>query len=270
MGCFSFLLVRRSRLSRTGSSPVPRKHRVLSVSQEASNAGLFDRLPFEIRHLIYVYVLGGDLLHLTQTSASNEMGHHAYQLSQPCFHHYHTAGRPSPKYLLCLLKTCRQIYIEASPVIYSTNTFGIFGAHNLPEFCEFSRKIRKDCLDSITSIYINCQADDYVSSTVRVRSSPIERRGNVFLQDWKQTWEILATQMPGLRDLKVRLIRTCFPQLKLALEEDWVKPMLEVRGLRRFGFDLAQGIGSEDSTAEYNEMLEWFQNELQTSMCAPR
>lgn len=262
--------MRRSSSSKKGSSPLPRERRVLSVSQKATNAGLFDRLPFEIRHLIYVYALGGELLHLTRTAASKEMGYHASQLSQPYLHHYHTAGRHSPKHRLCLLKTCRQIYIEASPVIYSANTFGISGAHNLPVFCEFSRKIRKDCLNSITSIYINCQADDYVSSNVRARSSPIERRGNVFLQDWKQTWEILATHMPGLKDLKVRLIKPYLPQLNFALEEDWVKPMLRVRGLRTFGFDLAQGIGSEESTAEYNEKLEWFQSKLQGSMCAPR
>lgn len=76
--------------------------------------------------------------------------------------------------------------------------------------------------------------------------------------------------MPGLKDLKVRLIKTYLPQLNLALEEDWVKPMLRVRGLRTFGFDLAQVIGSEESTAEYNEKLEWFQSKLKASMCAPR
>lgn len=270
MGCFSFLLKRRSRSSKTESSPLPRERRALSVSQKVSNAGLFDRLPVEIRHMIYVYALGGNLLHLIRTATSNEIGYHACEWSQPYFHHYHTAGKPSPKYGLCLLKTCRQIYIEASPVVYSTNTFGFWGAHSLSMFCEFSRTIRKDRLDSIASIYINCQADDYVSSNAHARSSPVDRRRNVFLQDWRQTWEVLATRMPGLKDLKVRLIKTYFPQLELALDEDWVKPMLDVRGLRRFGFDLAQAIGSEESTAEYNEKLEWFQNELQASMCAPR
>ena len=76
--------------------------------------------------------------------------------------------------------------------------------------------------------------------------------------------------MPGLKDLKVRLIKAHLPQLELALEEGWVSPMLEIRGLRRFEFDLAQEVGSEESTAEYNEKLERFQNELQASMCAPR
>lgn len=91
---------------------------------------------------------------------------------------------------------------------------------------------------------------------------------DAFLQEWKQTWEILATQMPGLKDLKVHLTKLYFPQLGLALDEDWAKPML--RGLKKFEFDLAQGIGSDESTAVYNEKLEWFQKELYASTCAPR
>ncbi|CAD6569590.1 MAG: hypothetical protein ASARMPRED_002958 [Alectoria sarmentosa] len=269
MGCFSSLLVRKSRSSKTKSSHLPQQRRALSVSQNPSNTGLFDRLPFEIRRLIYVYALGGDLLHLTHTVVSKEIPHHAGQWSRSYFHHYHTAGDPSPKHRLCLLKTCRQMYIEASEVLYGTNTFGIIGTHNLSLFCEFSRTIRKDRLDSITSVYISCQADGYVSDA-RARPTLVMGNEKVFLQDWRQIWEVLATRMPGLKDLKVRLIKAHLPQLELALEEGWVSPMLEIRGLRRFEFDLAQEVGSEESTAEYNEKLERFQNELQASMCAPR
>lgn len=269
MGCFPSLLVREPRSCKTVSTRLPQQRRALSVSQKASNAGLFDRLPFEIRRLIYIYALGGDLLQLTQTSFSKKTGYHAYQWSLPYFRHYLAAEEHSPKYQLGLLMTCRQVYIEASPVLYSTNTFGIIGAHDLPLFCEFSQTIRKDRLDSITSMYINCQADDYVSDAL-ARPSLIMSKVNTFLQDWRQTWEVLATRMPGLKDLKVRLIKAYLPQLELAFEEDWVKPMLEIRGLRRFEFDLTQEVGSEESTAKYNEKLEWFQNELQASMCAPR
>ena len=245
MGNFSFL-VRKFRPSKKTSSPLPRERRPLSVPQVPSNAGLFGRLPFEIRHAIYLYALGGDIVHLNSTSAVTEMGYPTHQWSE----------QPRPKNRLCLLKTCRQIYIEASPVFYSTNTFGIVGAHNLSVFCDFFQTLRKDRLDSIASVYINCQLDASISY--------------VFLQEWRQTWDVLATQMPGLKDVKVRLTKTYFPQLNLALEEEWVKPMLEVRGLKRFEFSLAQEVGAYESTAEYNEKLERFQNELEASMCAPR
>lgn len=256
MGSFLSTHVRKFRSSKKVCNPLPRERRALSVSQNPSNAGLFGRLPFEIRHAIYVYALGGDLVHLTHTFPLKEMGYHACQWSDPYSHHYHTAGEPGPRNRICLLKTCRQIYIEALPVLYSTNTFGLFGAHNLSVFCDFSRTTRKDRLDSIASIHIKCEMDGLVS--------------DVFLQEWKQTWEILATQMPGLKDLKVHLTKLYFPQLGLALDEDWVKPMLKVRGLKKFEFDLAQGIGSDESTAVYNEKLEWFQKELYASTCAPR
>ena len=252
MGHILSRLVRKSKSFKTRSSPLPRECRPPSISQSSSNAGLFDRLPLEIRHMIYVYALGGDILYLIQTATS--LGYHACQWSHPYSMHCHTVGEFNPRNRLCLLETCRQIYTEASPVLYSTNTFGILGANNLPVFCEFSRSIRKARLDSITSIYINCQADAV---------------GDIFLRNWTQTWEILATRMPGLKHVRVRLLKH-FPPLELALEERWVKPMLEVGGLKRLEFDLAQEIGSGESTADYNERLEWFQNKLQALMCSSR
>ena len=189
--------------------------------------------------MIYVYALGGDVLYLTTSEKST---------------HCNTYGEFYPRNRFCLLETCRQIYTEASPVLYSANTFGILGANNLPVFCEFSRSIRQARLDSIASIYINCQADAV---------------GDIFLRNWTQTWEILATRMPGLKHVRVRLVKH-FPPLELALEERWVKPMLEVGGLKRLEFDLAQEIGSGESTADYNERLEWFQNKLQALMCSSR
>lgn len=205
--------------------------------------------------MIYDYALGGDEVKLTDTNALKEMGYHACQWSQPYSNHYHADGEPCPRNRLSLLQTCRQIYVEAAPVLYSTNTFVILGQNNTPGFCDFSRSIRKDRLDLITSMYINCQAM-YLE--------------DVFIQDWRQMWEILATKMPGLKVLKVRLIKNFTPPLELALEKDWVRPMLKVRGLKRFDFDLAQEVWSEESTAEYNDKLEWFQNELQAMMCVSR
>lgn len=40
--------------------------------------------------------------------------------------------------------------------------------------------------------------------------------------------------MPGLKNLKVRLSRYIDPHLVLDLDEDWVKPMLQMRGLDAF------------------------------------
>lgn len=144
-------------------------------------------------------------------------------------------------------------------MLYSTNTFGVFGVDDLLIFPKFCRQIRRDRLEMITSIYITCQMDVWHG-----------RHEIVFINYWRQTWDVLATQMLGLNDLEVRLVKSYFPPLNLALEEDWVKPMLGVRGLRRFEFDLAQGIGSDQSTAEYNENLERFQKELRTSVCSAK
>lgn len=266
MDYLSDLVRRMKRTSIKRSGPLPSNFQETSGAREPSSAGLFGKLPFEIRHIIYTYALGGDLLHLTHTAVQKEVGYHACQESQPYFHHYHTVGRPLPSHRLCLLKTSRQIYIEASPVLYGTNTFGIFGAHNLPVFCEFARTIRKECLAAITSIYINCQADGCVSNEWTTSYSA--GHAMAFLQNWTQAWELISTQMPALKDLKVQLIKTHYPPLELSLEDDWVISMLEVQGLRTFEFDLTQEIGAYESTAEYNEKLEWFQEKLRESMCS--
>lgn len=263
MGCFPCLFMNKSRFRRAGSSLPPQDRRALSGS---SHAGLFGKLPYEIRYMIYVHALNGDLLHVTNAASQTKLCYHDHQGSHSSLRHYHPVEDPSPSHKIYLLKTCRQIYVEASPVLYSTNTFGIFGDHNLPVFCAFSLSIRQDYLVLIRSIRINCQADKYISGVL----GRLPPRDNNFLQDWRQAWEILSTRMPGLKDLKVRLMKIYYPPLDLSLEEEWVKPMLKVRGLRRFELDLAQGIGSDQSTAEYNEKLDWFQNELQERMCSPR
>lgn len=261
---FLSFLGRKSKSTRKTSAALPREHRALPTSGDLSKSGLFGRLPFEIRYMIYVYALGANLLHLTNDGVLKKVGDPAYKTIQRGCQCYYRETEP---YQLCLLQTCRQIYVEASSVLYSTNTFGIFGGDNLSSFCAFSRHIPRDRLEMITSICINCPVDDYISMVVLCG---FPQGQDVFLTKWRQTWEILATQMVGLRDLEVRLVKVHFPPLKLTLQEDWVKPMLEVRGLRRFEFDIAQGIGSDESTAEYNERLEWFQKELQTSMCSAK
>lgn len=153
-------------------------------------------------------------------------------------------------------------------MFYSSNTFAIYGANNLAVLYDFSQTVAKGRLDLMTSLHISCEIDKYVREGI-VGHDPTMHPGAVFLHRWRQTWRIVATQMPGLKDLKVRLTKY-FPPLPLTLDEDWVKPMLNVRGLRRFEIDLAQQLGSDESTAHYNEKLEWFQDKLRASMCAPR
>lgn len=262
---FLFCLGRKSKSSETRLTPLPQKRQALLDSGLPSKSGVFGRLPFEIRHMIYVYALGSNLLHLIREGPWRDVNHRPLPMTQPIL--LRCYGRTEPYRLPCLLQTCRQIYVEASPVLYSTNTLGIFGVNGLSMFRDLSRRIRKDHFDVITSICINCQVDDYVGVGT---NGIVESHETGFLDNWRQTWEVLATQMVGLRDLEVQLFKIYFPPLKLSLQEDWVKPMLEVRGLRRFEFDLAQGIGSDQSTADYNEKLEWFQRELRSSACSAR
>lgn len=234
-------------------------------SGNPSKPNLFSRLPFEIRHMIYVYALEPDLLYITSEGIFKSTGPCDPEITRPEFSRYHR--EQEPYHLPFLLQTCKQIYAEASPVLYSTSIFVIYGMNNLSSCCNLSQHIRRDCLEAITSICINSPAD-YYTLTGPLLSS--QRHNDVFLNLWRQVWEVIATQLVGLRDLEVRLLKTYSPRLELTLQEDWVKPMLGIRGLRKFEFDLSQGIGPYESTAKYNEELDCFKEQLRNSMCSAK
>lgn len=219
--------------------------------------------------MIYIHALGGDLLHLIHTATVRTKRVHVFEIVCPFFCRGGPFGEIEEFDMLHLLPTCRLIYTEATRVLYSTSTFGIFEFSSLSVFCDFAQQIGADRLEMITSMCINRQVDGDIAAAV-LNPDPNDPRRAGFLVKWKRTWEVFATRMPGLREVNVRLTKRYEPRLKPALEEEWVKPMLEVRGLRKFEFDLSQEVDAWESTAEYNRKLEWFQQALREALCSPR
>ena len=72
--------------------------------------------------------------------------------------------------------------------------------------------------------------------------------------------------MPGLAVLRVRLKRTA-QELGLGLEEDWIRPMLKVRGLRVFELVLEGDGVCRDWSGEYWERLRELQGVLGKRLC---
>jgi hypothetical protein len=215
--------------------------------------------------MIYVYALEPDLLYLTSEGIFKGAGPCDAEIIRPEFSRYHREEEPYQ--VPFLLQTCKQIYVEASPVLYSTSIFYIYEMKNLLSCCTLSQHLRRDCLEAITLLCIT-SAVDYYFVTGPLHLS--QRHNDAFLNPWRQAWEVIATQLVGLRDLEVRLLKTYSPRLELTLQEDWVKPMLGIRGLRKFEFDLTQGIGPYESTAKYNEELDCFKEQLRNSMCSAK
>ena len=168
-----------------------------------------------------------------------------------------------PKSKVSFLRTCRQIYVEAMEVLYTTNTFGFeFNMHNLEPYCHFFRTIRPHRLASITSLRIECH----------------ERTFNSFIRPeareaWKMLWRDMATHMPGLKDvaLVVREYEVWSQQRGITWfghEGKWVKPLLMVSGLRRFGLEVRSTGVEYEWLNGCREEVEALRGVLEERMCS--
>lgn len=223
--------------------PLPRKRpRVLSSAQNSEGwstligrrGTLLGRLPYEIRQMIYTYVLSYGMLRLT---------HLPDQRRIQCFRYdYKREDNPSSQFTisnsrkfctsnkLSLLKTCRFIYMESVQTLYSTNTFGFFD-FQLSTYSYFSRTILPERLASITSIHLTVYP------------------GSFDWDEWTQLWNNIVNQLAGLRDVKVWMLENaCVLSLEMSLDAEWVKPMLALKGLKTFYLGIQAGFLSSSSS----------------------
>lgn len=214
---------------------VSRRRRKLSTSAHfASNVdcALLMRLPIELRLEIYTYVLGGNLLHIFQIP--RRLAHKCCD-AMPSKRYFRsccpTTQRSNVRkpYLgpfssanIALLQTCRQIYLEAINVLYTTNVFDI---DHLQTLVYLSRSIPPQHFATITTLHISWQVASYAVSF----------HGQVDgMNDWERFCHVVATKMPGLRHFKVSLTHTAPLSIHEEADQDWIKPLLEIRGLRTF------------------------------------
>jgi hypothetical protein len=234
--------------------PLPERRRALSVNRPDSGMGDLGKLPYEIRHMIYVYVLGHQIIHIDNSEyLPNRLGHtRCFQISQ--FHHHrHDEFDKSGNGKMALLKTCHAIYIEAVGLLYATNTFALYGqTRQIEAFLYFCASIRPWRLASITDLQL---------SYVEILDGDLQ-----FSSCWNRLWDEIATGMTGLEHLTLRL--SLASRLPLSLDEVWVKPMLQVRGVKMLDFRL-HGIRGQ-WTKDYESEMRSFQKRLGEQMCAER
>lgn len=123
---------------------------------------------------------------------------------------------------LSLLKTCRQIYIEAVPVLYSTWKFYL---RDMDTLIHLSETLLPQRLATIRTLHI----------TVPVCFNH-EPYGTL-----ESGWKIIATKMTGLRDFGVTwLYYVCdnhpsdLSGWDISRERKYLEPLLEIRGLDIF------------------------------------
>lgn len=122
---------------------------------------------------------------------------------------------------LSTLRTCKQLYQEAAPLLYATNTFDF---SNIPEVLYFSQTVRSHRIASVR--YLQLTLEVFMQGGYYSPGSyyPYD------LETWKRVWEIIKTNMTGLVELDVELqiLSGEFEQ-----EDEWLQPIGALRGLKK-------------------------------------
>ncbi|KAF7941221.1 hypothetical protein EAE99_000858 [Botrytis elliptica] len=225
------------------------------------------QLPPEIVEKILQEVLGGNIFHLLQ--CRRRLGHvhckdphdieHAassqYDIERSCipsaqrrkylayeWMRHHTQ-RPSPFYTrsdscLAVLLTCRQVYNQGIPILYSCNSFDI----NNPETLLYlSQIVIPSRFKSIKSLQIDVNASMGSSTETGLADPTVE------FSEWKTCLEILE-RLDGLQNLRLRVefeLQGYYPDVIYSDEliQKSLQDLLDViklsslRGLRRFDLE---------------------------------
>ncbi|MCJ1234347.1 hypothetical protein MMC14_002308 [Varicellaria rhodocarpa] len=211
----------------------------VSIAPEHALTSRFLLLPREIRNHIYSYLYVNRFIfrldkiphrltqeHCLYSDTWGENQHLRESSSKPFEHPWRFKTQSLH---LSLIKTCRQIYTEVAPLLYSTNTFKVDQLDNL---IYLNQTIRPNRMASIRYLQVMWAFNIHVPLTGQVPDiyRPMDD------ETWIRFWNIIATRMTGLQglDLAIRLHRGDF-----RLEKQWLKPVMKVRGLKKFILDIS-------------------------------
>lgn len=236
---------------------LPKDRRRLSVSSSCTPANeacfFLQMLPIELRQEIYKLVLGGKLIHIFQVH--RQIRHRSCQLYEAFEVSSESTGIRSlccpgfTRFMVCsavsegieqfsngqtaILRTCREIYMEAIRVLYTTNRFEF---DQLAAFRFLAKTITPQRFASIASLQIDwCMIqinseEQWTRNSLRIIAERLE---------WKKACHLMATRMTGLLHFRL-IVRKLDPRLPANMQEDkeWFKPLLELKGLRTFHLNM--------------------------------
>ncbi|KAF2490887.1 hypothetical protein BU16DRAFT_585234 [Lophium mytilinum] len=238
------------------------------VTFDQSQSPLYNKLPAEIRLLIWEAALGYSQIHVRPNPDDRKLEHMKCKdpshSKQDCwrlfgwdrytkldFYDYGVPSldgwsnvSPATEGLLALPLACRRIYSEAIPALYTLNTFS-FAAFE--PITAFSAAVLPHRFHSIQRLDIDV-------SFVFLKFDPTSSNwaGCNDKLIWERAWRVIAS-MKGLRELNVRLVDLCTSSnpmdlvsvLDADLEEDLWKPLKAVTRPKRFVVETS--LGKNDS-----------------------
>ncbi|KAF2811781.1 uncharacterized protein BDZ99DRAFT_497429 [Mytilinidion resinicola] len=221
-------------------------------------------LPLELREMIYKAVLGNDVMHVIHKE--NKLGHLRCKANseKACPKRWHGVGpcadscwgvvdssniwmpveepQGSDGDVLPLLQTCRQVYSEAFPLLYSTNTFSFI---DLDCLRYLSATILPSRFNAIKSLriewYLTWPLYDVFAQRMLFNTALYPPHDEA---TWEDIWRIIAG-MTGLQRLRVDL--KYFDGFRdNECEQKMLAPLRQVKGLKEF--DVYLGWKGKDVT----------------------
>ena len=207
------VVANQSMEAQDSSSRMCRPSRSSSRQDSLANLGLLDLLPYEIRHMIYLYVIGQEEVRLIRAQPLN-------RIRTSSFYREYEPHSQFP-----LLHICRQIYHESSEVVYACTSFVIANDNGpvfLLIFIDFTRMISPRHLNAIRRLRFLCLGASFCN--IDGHPEVVDR--------WKAVWDIMTTRMDRLMTVEFSIHSLIHPSLGLSKDVEWTAPILKLRSIK--------------------------------------
>ena len=238
---------------------------------------LLAKLPFEIRRLVYAHALGNHLVHLVDVPhhithfrceassvADQQRSCHPNQLRRS----YSDQALPSSfsshssSIAVSLLRTNRQIYAEALPLLYASN---IFDTDDLSTFTVFANNISPQGLSSIRTLHLNW-SPDFPPLEFEVTADPAKAPNDD--ATYRRFWDIVSGgEMPALREFRLFFATSWFLNdlgAGTVASAPWAQPLQGLRGLEFLEVALVEDAGTRE---DRREQVDAFAAKLGEAVC---
>ncbi|KAK4502260.1 hypothetical protein PRZ48_005685 [Zasmidium cellare] len=202
-------------------------------TDEQVDCSFLQKLPYDVRVIIYEMVLGGNTLHLEAANPKSRILHsvckHPERIDNPGIHidcstqsGLRPSSAPREEYqdatgFLPLLVTCRKIYSEAIGSLYNSNTFEF--TQNFAAFTFLKYMLPAQRLPSIRHLRLHLRVPRHPNLNSRA------------LRDWQDLWAFFGDEMSGLQSLylQLQMLQPMEAHIESTSDdqaEDWIRPMV--------------------------------------------